>query len=223
MNLLAENGFEIFKAVLTSDECRSLVSVLNAEFTSDRAGSRNILRNQTVRSSVNNERLRNIAARSLGGSAIAYKAILFDKRNESNWLVPWHQDRVLPLKEKFADCEWGPWTQKDGVHFAHAPAWAMDRVVALRIHLDDSTLENGPLRVIAGSHRCGVLDQSDVVIRAKQGFEITCTVQQGDVIAMRPLLIHASSKSVSPVPRRVLHIEYASDLKLAENIELGLS
>ncbi|HEY2847518.1 MAG TPA: phytanoyl-CoA dioxygenase family protein, partial [Pyrinomonadaceae bacterium] len=160
MNTIAEDGFEIFTEVLTPEECHDLLSALQVERASGRAGSRDILQNDFVRRIANDERLRDIAARSLGENAVAYKAILFDKRNETNWLVPWHQDRVLPMKKKFVDPEWGPWTQKGRVDFAHAPAWAMNRVVALRIHLDDSTSENGPLRVIAGSHRYGVLDQS---------------------------------------------------------------
>ena len=34
--------------------------------------------------------------------------------------------------------------------------------IALRLHLDDSTVDNGPLRVIADSHRKGVLKAADI-------------------------------------------------------------
>jgi len=40
---------------------------------------------------------------------------------------------------------------------------------------------------------------------------------------MRPLTIHASSKSASDQPRRVLHIEYVTALVLGEGIELAVS
>src|ERR1700680_406909 len=41
---------------------------------------------------------------------------------------------------------------KDGVVYAHAPASVLRQVLALRIHLDDSTSHNGPLRVLPGTH-----------------------------------------------------------------------
>jgi hypothetical protein len=40
---------------------------------------------------------------------------------------------------------------------------------------------------------------------------------------MRPLTIHASSKSTDPRPRRVVHIEYADSLKLCSGVELALA
>jgi hypothetical protein len=40
---------------------------------------------------------------------------------------------------------------------------------------------------------------------------------------MRPLLIHASSKSLNQQPRRVLHIEYADPLELAPGIKLAVA
>jgi hypothetical protein len=43
------------------------------------------------------------------------------------------------------------------------------------------------------------------------------------VLAMRPLLIHSSSKARAPEPRRVLHIEYADSLDLAEGIRLAVA
>jgi hypothetical protein len=40
---------------------------------------------------------------------------------------------------------------------------------------------------------------------------------------MKPLLVHASSKSVVAAPRRVLHIEYASDFNLGGGLELAMA
>jgi ectoine hydroxylase-related dioxygenase (phytanoyl-CoA dioxygenase family) len=96
-------------------------------------------------------------------------------------------------------------------------------VIALRLHLDDSTSTNGPLRVISGSHQDGLLSDSQILARAKQGPEVERTVPRGGVIAMRPLLIHASSKSEDHQPRRVLHIEYADALTLGPGIQLALT
>ncbi|MGB6832025.1 MAG: hypothetical protein WBE24_01085 [Candidatus Acidiferrum sp.] len=52
---------------------------------------------------------------------------------------------------------------------------------------------------------------------------IDCTVLRGGILAMRPLVVHASSKSQSDAPRRVLHIEYARALTVTDGIELAVA
>ena len=52
---------------------------------------------------------------------------------------------------------------------------------------------------------------------------VECLVPQGGVLAMRPLIVHASSKSQSEAPRRVLHIEYAASLGAGDGLELAIA
>ncbi len=40
---------------------------------------------------------------------------------------------------------------------------------------------------------------------------------------MRPLTVHASSKSQSEAPRRVLHVEYASSMNIADGLKLVIA
>jgi ectoine hydroxylase-related dioxygenase (phytanoyl-CoA dioxygenase family) len=101
------------------------------------------------------------------------------------------------------------------VIYSHAPRPALEQVLALRIHLDDSTSVNGPLRVIPSTHCSGVLTDSEIQEYASKSQEVECRVAAGGVIAMRPLVIHASSKSENYLPRRVLHIEYAYRIEIA--------
>jgi ectoine hydroxylase-related dioxygenase (phytanoyl-CoA dioxygenase family) len=100
--------------------------------------------------------------RNSGSGAFPYHATLFDKSPTSNWLVVWHQDTALPLRERKALAGWGPWSVKEGVNYAHAPASALRQVLALRVHLDDSTEHNGPLRVLPGTHTRGVLSDEEI-------------------------------------------------------------
>jgi ectoine hydroxylase-related dioxygenase (phytanoyl-CoA dioxygenase family) len=171
----------------------------------------------------NDSRLMEIACSELGSGAVPYRATLFEKSGESNWLVVWHQDTALPLAERFDSPEWGPWSMKAGIHYAHAPTWALERILALRLHLDDSTAENGPLRVIPGSHKLGVLPDERVFEIAREQPHVECLVPRGGILAMRPLLIHSSQKAESPDPRRVLHLEYAAGLNLAPGIRLAVA
>ena len=133
----------------------------------------------------------------------------------------WHQDTALPLQKKNESPGWGPWSVKQGVIYAHAPASALEKVLALRVHLDDSTLENGPLRILPGTHALGVLSDDSIEQAARRIAATDCLVPRGGILAMRPLVIHASSKSQIQQPRRVLHIEYAASLTVAEGMQLA--
>jgi len=58
---------------------------------------------------------------------------------------------------------------------------------------------------------------------AAQIAPVNCVVPQGGVLVMRPLLVHASSKSQLEMPRRVLHIEYSETPMVAANLELAVA
>lgn len=188
-----------------------------------RAGIRHLMSVEPVRELANDRRLLEIADGALGKPAIPFRATLFAKSAAANWLIPWHQDTALPLAAAFTDPEWVSWSQKGGIRYAHAPAWALSRVIALRVHLDASTSENGPLRAVAGSHMAGVLTDDGVHEYVNSHEQATCLVPSGGVLAMRPLLIHASSKAETDAPRRVLHIEYADALELKPGIQLAVA
>ncbi len=96
-------------------------------------------------------------------------------------------------------------------------------MLALRVHLDASTENNGPLRVIPGSHESGVLSDEEVLHIAHDQPSVECLVERGGVLAMWPLIIHSSSKSLGEDPRRVLHIEYADSLQLDATLRLAVA
>jgi ectoine hydroxylase-related dioxygenase (phytanoyl-CoA dioxygenase family) len=91
------------------------------------------------------------------------------------------------------------------------------------VHLDDSTIENGPLRILPGTHKAGVLEDDSVDRLASEIEPVDCVVPLGGVIALKPLIVHASSKPQSPQPRRELRIEYAPSLHLQEGLKLAVA
>ena len=188
-----------------------------------KAGARHVLSLPFVGTLAEDPRLICLAEQFIGPGAIPFRATLFDKSQAANWLVVWHQDTALPLARRVERVEWGPWSTKAGILYAHAPAWALERVVALRVHLDDSTATNGPLRVLPSTHAAGVLDDAEIDRHARKGCAVDCIAPAGGVVAMRPLAVHASSKSTDTRPRRVLHIEYADSLALAPDVELAVT
>jgi len=96
-------------------------------------------------------------------------------------------------------------------------------LIALRLSLDDSTPANGPLRVLPDTHREGVLSDARIADLASGTRAVECVAAAGGVVAMRPLIVHASSKSVGGQPRRVLHVEYAARLELRPGVVLAVT
>lgn len=157
-------GHSISERVFARTEMQQVLNLLStANIDRTKAGARHLLSVPVVRDLSRDPRMIQIARRFVGASAKPFRATLFDKSPRANWLVVWHQDTALPLRERLERDGWGPWSTKAGVLYGHAPAWALERVVALRISLDDSTPTNGPLRVLPNSHQNGVL--SDVEIQ----------------------------------------------------------
>jgi len=69
----------------------------------------------------------------------------------------------------------------------------------------------------------GVLTDEQIHDLSERVAEVECLVSRGGVLAMRPLIVHAPSKSHSGAPRRVLHIEYAACARIEQGLELAIS
>jgi len=217
-------GFAVVERVFDSREIQSISSALSRiPLARSRAGARHAMRHPVVADVASDTRLLNIVRGVLGQGALPYRATLFDKSPAANWLVVWHQDTALPLCQRKDAPGWGPWSVKSGVIYAHAPAAALKRVLALRIHLDDSTPLNGPLRVLPGTHRHGVLSDEAIKLHAHKIEPSECVVARGGVLAMRPLLVHASSKTITDASRRVLHVEYTAHMTMDHGLELAVA
>jgi ectoine hydroxylase-related dioxygenase (phytanoyl-CoA dioxygenase family) len=220
-NAIEKDGFAILPRVLGNKEIERLLERISATAPRrSRAGVRHALRLSPVGELAQQPSVIERARAVLGPSAFPYRATLFDKSPNSNWLVVWHQDTALPLREHRETAGWGPWSVKEGIAYAHAPTAALTQILALRIHLDHSTTHNGPLRVLPGTHTLGVLSDDSVHELSTKMPQVECIVPAGGVLAMRPLLIHCSSKSQVEADRRVLHIEYAASSSIAAPLDL---
>jgi ectoine hydroxylase-related dioxygenase (phytanoyl-CoA dioxygenase family) len=143
------------------------------------------------------------------GEIVAVKATLFDKTPETNWLVVWHQDRMIAVNERREVEGFGPWRLKGDVWHVEPPAAVLEQMIAVRIHLDDSGPDSGPLRVIPKSHLRGKLTAEEIADLVGKSAQIELSLPRGTILVMRPLLVHASSASSTAAHRRVLHLEFA--------------
>lgn len=138
------------------------------------------------------------------------RSILFDKTPEENWPVAWHQDLTICVAARYDLEGYGPWSTKDGVVHVQPPVELLENMITLRLHLDHTAADNGALRVIPGSHRAGRLTSAAISLVTRED-EVVCECAAGDVLIMCSLLLHASSRSLAPARRRVIHMEYARD------------
>ncbi len=201
-------GFAVIPNLLTE----GLRQDLAALFEEDRrqAGRRDGLFIPTVRAAATSEPVRAIVQAVLGKNAFATKATLFDKTTKANWLAPWHQDVTIPVRERQTTPGYEAWSIKGGVPYTRPPLQVLESMVAVRLDLDGTTKENGPLHVLPGTHNRGFLTPDEIQYMRLSQPPVTCLVPASGGLLMRPLLLHASSKASSPAHRRIVHIEFAS-------------
>ncbi len=183
-----------------------------ADGAGTRGGARNLLQAvPAVRELATSAAVRSVAEAVLGPACFAVRALLFDKTPSANWKVVWHQDVTIAVRERAAVAGFGPWSEKAGVPHVQPPAELLERMLAVRVHLDDCTETNGPVRVLSGSHRVGRLS-ADAIERWREAApSVECVAERGAILALRPLLLHASSPALAPGHRRVVHLEFAAD------------
>jgi hypothetical protein len=209
---VVRDGFSMVEGLLRDKEVESLLNFVEQNIPTEesRGGVRNLLDFPRMRELAESAAVRKEVQAILGDRARVVRGILFDKIEGANWKVPWHQDVTIAVERRIEAEEFGPWSLKAGVLHVQPPAHILERMVSIRLHLDHCPEENGALRVIPGSHVNGKLDERLVQEVAERSTSVTCAMQRGGVLMMRPLLLHASSASVVPGHRRVIHFDYAA-------------
>lgn len=155
-------------------------------------------------------RLSDLAARLSGHPARMVRILAFDKTPETNWGVPWHQDRTIAVKQRVEVDGFGPWSVKAGVPHVAPPPALLERMFSLRLHLDDCGPDNGPLKIIPGPHLLGRLPACEVLDLGAREEPMSCLARAGDVLAMKALTVHASDPVSIPAHRRVLHLDFST-------------
>jgi len=202
---IAVDGYALVDRCVSEETVRSLETALDA----NQYGIRNLLCDAIVRAIAGSDEVRKVVASVLGDGCFAVRGIFFNKNPTANWKVAWHQDCVIAVREQLEIDGWGPWSNKAGVIHVRPALEVLQKMLAIRIHLDDCRQDNGPLRVIPGSHRDGILLDAEIQNRPKES-AVLCAALRGDAILMRPLILHSSPPATRPSNRRVVHLEFAA-------------
>ena len=207
---LRELGFVTLPDVLSPTQCDAVIRRVEANGVAG-AGSRNLLDQPWCQSLAIRMKDDPRIGPLLPAQAVAVQCTLFEKSAaDKNWLVVLHQDLSIPVKNKVESLECSGWSEKEGGLFVQPPAAVLESLVAVRVHLDECGLQNGPLRVVPGSHRHGRLSAPETQQRRRDQGEHVCASPRGGALLLKPLLLHASSKSTTAARRRVLHFLYGS-------------
>jgi hypothetical protein len=219
------DGFAVVPGVLDDAEVDPLILAvdrarLDAERSADPAslrragvayGLRDLLgRVPEVRRLAASPAVRSLVEPILGPGAFAVRGLWFDKSSGANWNLPWHRDLTIAARSRVDAPGFSSWTVKAGIPHALAPIGVLESMLTVRVHLDPAGPDNGPLRVLPGSHRLDGREPTEVSPWAGSVGQVECVVDRGGAVLMRPLLLHASNSAASPRHRRVVHLEFAS-------------
>jgi len=205
---LTDNGYTVIPSVVDSYQVDSIGQfVMNAVAAG--AGTRRLIETQWCRDLADRLTRNSRICESLPVDALAIQCTLFMKSTEKNWLVSLHQDLSIPVAERIDSSDYSGWSEKERQLFVQPPVSFLERMLAIRVHLDDCDQRNGALRVVPGSHTMGRLDSHAALQARSDREEVHVSVSRGGAMLMRPLLLHASSKISVNSPRRVLHFVFA--------------
>jgi ectoine hydroxylase-related dioxygenase (phytanoyl-CoA dioxygenase family) len=153
--------------------------------------------------------IRTLVEPVLGPRTHLVRSILFNKNENANWQVAWHQDLAIAVDQRIEINGFTCWSTKNGTPHVQPPVQILERMLNVRIHLDAAGETNGALWVAPGSHHLGRIPADEAAGTAKHLGPELCAVEAGDVLIFRPFTLHASRKTISNHPRRVIQLEFA--------------
>lgn len=206
-NHLKEFGYQIIEDVFSKKEIDQILDILEKKEFKKKFGVREFLKNHSeLNPFIFTKKLLKIIY-SISPNPKPIRSLYFDKPPNANWIVNWHQDLTINLKEKKEVSNFKNWRVLKERTVVQPSQEILNNIFTIRIHLDDCTKENGALKVIEGSHKKGVIQIQDW-IEHKQGKEKICEIQKGGILLMKPLTLHSSKRVENDRNRRVIHIEF---------------
>ncbi len=216
-----ELGFAKYPQIVDDKQIENLLASLselrNSSSVREKKGAAYGVRNllnllPDIREIAESDMVKNLVEIILGAKAKPVRAIFFDKTPEANWKVPWHQDLTVAVREKREIAGFTAWTQKAEIHHVQPPTSVLEKMLAMRIHLDDADETNGGLKVIPKSHKYGRLSSTQIQNLREANEAEVCRIKRGEAFLMRPLVVHSSSAGTNPKHRRVIHIEFSAEI-----------
>ena len=139
------------------------------------------------------DRILDVIEELLGGNILLYYSMLMMKPARQGFRAPWHQDFAFFVHDRAA-------------------------LVAVQLYLDNSTLENGCIHVVPGSHKLGLLNHfradgtfTEIVegdTTALDAQQVGVPIEAGGMVLWHALTLHSSPPNRSEHARRAIVFEY---------------
>jgi ectoine hydroxylase-related dioxygenase (phytanoyl-CoA dioxygenase family) len=209
---IEKNGFALIKGLLSPSELSQLedfAAIFEAQ-AKEKGGGRNIFQKApSLLPLFKTEAILNIVRTCLGPNIGISEGIYLNKKDEANWLVAWHQDLFISVKQKIESEGFHSWTNKQGIPYVQPPVEVLGQSLWVRLNLDKNGIENGCLRVSPGTHNQGKIASEAHLTAFSQFGDVAIPCNKGDAILFKPLLLHASSKSMKSGQRRVFQVLFS--------------
>lgn len=139
------------------------------------------------------------------------RCVAFNKTQSNNWSVPWHQDRLIAVRDRVDVSGFSNWSQKLGIWYCEPPVDLLKRMFFVRIHLDDSDERSGCLEIALGTHHNGRISAGDAARVASAAPRELCAATRGDLLVLNMLTLHRSAPSRAKSKRRTYRIDFSAD------------
>jgi len=206
---LSTDGVALVRELLNEQECDDAARSLE-RLQGVGAGSRRLLHEPWCAGLAEKVMAHPTVRAALPERARAVQCSVFEKSAARNWLVAIHQDLSIPVAARVNHPALSGWSEKEGAIFVQPPDGVLAQLLAVRIHIDDCLLADGPLKVVPGSHELGRVEPARAAMLGR-GQAVPIPAARGDALLMRPLVLHASSKSSGTSRRRVLHFVFGPE------------
>ncbi|WP_449435898.1 phytanoyl-CoA dioxygenase family protein [Pedobacter steynii] len=168
---LESNGFTTIPDVFSNEETEQMLKMISKADTSkgtfrksaDLFAIRQFLKEvPEINQLILNDKFKLLVHDLFGLGYFIVKSIYFDKPEQSNWFVSYHQDLTISVNKRTELDGYSKWTVKQDQFSVQPPLDILRQVYTVRIHLDDTDENNGALKVIPGSHLKGVYRAEDI-------------------------------------------------------------
>ncbi|SDE31926.1 phytanoyl-CoA dioxygenase family protein [Pedobacter soli] len=214
---ISDAGFTVMNSIYTAEELDKIIEIIdsadvdgsNFRKSEDLFAIRQFIKEiPGINNLIFTPALKMVIGQLFGSDYFLVKSIYFDKPENSNWFVAYHQDLTISVNKKVALPGFGPYTIKQNQFAVQPPLNILEQNFTIRIHLDNTDEDNGALKVVPKSHSKGIYRPENINWDTET--EVSCNVKRGGMMIMKPLLLHSSGRTTNNKKRRVIHLEFSN-------------
>ena len=137
------------------------------------------------------------------------RAVGFAKSKDSNWSLPWHQDRIMAMNQRIDSPDYSNWARKSGVWHCEPSVATLQHMTFAYIAFDNISDGQGGLELAEGTHRHGKIAETDIAAHISNSTLVKPELLCGEVLLISSLTLHRSAVMRESGNRRTLRIDFS--------------